>query len=76
MKVTLDIAPDILETAEKISAKTGYSIGEVISELVRMELRSPDSAYAEIANGIEILPSSRHAITPEFVRQFMKAENA
>lgn len=70
----MDIDNDILEAAKEISSKTKRTAGQVISDLARKALTSPESGSSEpkILNGFELLPRRGEVITPEFVRKLVE----
>ena len=74
MRTTLDIDPDILETAKEMAGKTKKSAGQVLSDLARIALTSSSlSAHPDhaLVNGFEVIPAGQRRVTPEFIRKLM-----
>ncbi len=69
MRTTLDLDPDILQTAKELAAARGSTAGKVLSELARKGLETPKTA--RVRNGVPML-SPRPPGTP---RPTMKLVN-
>lgn len=55
VRTTLDLDPDVLESAKEIARARGLTAGQVVSQLVRRAL-VPQSGGA-LRNGVPVLPS-------------------
>lgn len=59
MRTTLDIADDVLQAAKELARRERKTAGEVISELARAALNSPQTAASKVSE-----PASRYGIKP------------
>jgi hypothetical protein len=75
MRTTLDISQDVLLAAKEMAARMNMSMGEVISELARKSLRGGNPAQNGMRNGFPVLAPSGQAITSEFIKALMDAED-
>lgn len=75
MRTTLDISQDVLLAAKEMAARTNTSMGEVISNLARKSLRSSTPVQNGMRNGFPVLAPSGQAITNEFIKALMDAED-
>ena len=55
MRTTLDIADDVLSAAKELAQLRGMTAGQVLSELARKGLETPDPETV-IRNGVPLLP--------------------
>lgn len=71
MKMTLDIADDVMHAAEELALREHKSAGEVISELARKGLArnesAPGVAEPEEFYGFRPLPSRGGVVTNELI---------
>ena len=80
MRTTLDIDPDVLETAKEIARKEKKSAGTVISEFARLGFYAPKPSLADEAvaqgskNGIPILPPTGSPVTDASIRKIRDSE--
>lgn len=69
MGKTVQIDDDVVHAAEKLAAEQGTTLGQVISELARRQLRfevaDEEPCYR---NGFRLLPRTGQIITSEMVR--------
>lgn len=72
MRTTLTLDPDVLAAARALAEARGQTIGQVISDLARRGLASPDAADRE-RNGVPLFPVRAGAgvVTPELVRELL-----
>jgi hypothetical protein len=75
MRTTLDISKDVLLAAKEMAARTNVSMGEIISDLARQSLRSGTPTQNGMRNGFPVLAPSGQAITSEFIKHLMDAED-
>ncbi len=69
MRITLDIAPDVLVAAKDLAARNHLTMGEVISELARKALTANDGiAQSGSRNGFLLLPATGQSITSELIK--------
>lgn len=54
MRTTLDIDDDVLQAAKELGALHGKTAGQVVSELARKGLSTPDTRRTR--NGVPLLP--------------------
>lgn len=80
MRTTLDIDPDVLETAKEIAKKEKKSTGTVISEFARRGFYAPSSSLPDEAvsqdlkNGVPILPPTGSLVTEASIRKIRDSE--
>jgi hypothetical protein len=75
MRTTLDISQDVLLAAKEMAARRNITMGEVISDLARKSLRSGDKLTpAGTRNGFPLLAPTGQAITSEFIKALVDAE--
>ncbi len=55
MRTTLDLEPDLLESARELAAYRGVTMGQIVSELLRKALAAP-AGHAAVRNGVPLLP--------------------
>jgi hypothetical protein len=54
MRTTLDLDEDVLQAAKELAAAQGRTAGQVVSELLRKALTSPQSR--RVRNGVPLIP--------------------
>ena len=54
MRTTLDLDDDVLQAAKEIAAARGRTAGQVVSDLLRKALASPQAG--RVRNGVPLLP--------------------
>jgi hypothetical protein len=73
MRTTLDIADDVLQAAREKAQRAGKTIGEVISELARRALVTPESASVveepRPVNGFRPFPARGGIVTNELINR-------
>lgn len=80
MRTTLDIDPDVLETAKEIARKEKKSTGTVISEFARRGFYAPKTALDDEApsqaskNGVPILAPTGSLVTEASIRKIRDSE--
>ena len=77
MRVTVDIDEGLLRTAKDIARDKHQSLGRVISDLLQKGLMPRPVIYAEMRNGIPLLPRVAGAkpITDEDVKALLELED-
>ncbi len=73
MRTTLDIYPDVLETAKEIARKEKKTAGKVISELARNGFYGQPAAYTK-KHGVPVLPPTGHLVIEESVQRIRDEE--
>jgi hypothetical protein len=63
MRTTLDIDIDVLQAAKELAGARGQTTGQVVSELARKGLVSPEPA-SRVRNGVPLLPRRRPGSPP------------
>jgi len=75
MNTTVDLDPDVLDTAQDIANREHKALGTVLSELVRRGLRAmPESAATGYRHGFRVLPKRNEVITSAHVRHLQEEE--
>lgn len=75
MNTTVDLDPDVLDTAQVIARREHKALGVVLSELVRRGLRTmPESTATGYRHGFRILPKRHEVITSAHVRHLLEEE--
>jgi hypothetical protein len=73
MRTTLDLSEDVLSAAKEIGRRDGKSVGQVLSELARIGLRSSAdpvaSGVVEEFLGFRPLPTRGVVVTSELVHR-------
>jgi hypothetical protein len=63
MRTTLDIDIDVLQAAKELADMQGRTTGQMLSELARKGLASPEPS-ARVRNGVPLLPRRRPGSPP------------
>ncbi len=80
MRTTLDIDPDVLETAKEIARKTRTTAGKVISDLARRGFYGAESTVTEPPggyqdrNGVPVLPPTGSLVSESTIRKIRDSE--
>lgn len=80
MRTTLDIDPDVLETAKEIARKEKKTAGAVISYLARRGFYGMEQSAAEpprpyqARNGVPLLPPTGSIVSESTIRKIRDAE--
>ena len=76
MRITLEIDPDIIAVAKKISAAERVTVGAAISRLARkgLELADLHPGGVRVRNGVPVIAATGHVITVEQVRKLLDEE--
>jgi len=75
MRITLDIADDVLQVARDLAATEGRTTGAVLSDLARRGLRAGSAARSGgVRNGVEVLPSRGETVSLGHVHRLMGDE--
>ena len=74
VRVTLDIADDVLQAAKEIANAQKATVGQVISDLARKGLNTRGSNAKRVRNSVPVIPSRGEVISLEHVRKLMDAE--
>lgn len=80
MRTTLDIDPDVLETAKEIARKEKTTAGKVISDLARRGFYREASVVAESPeayeerNGVPVLPPTGSLVSESTIRKIRDSE--
>lgn len=78
MRITLDIADDVLYTAKELARRERKTVGQVVSELMRQALTTPAAIDVEgqpfHALGFAALPPRGGIVTNELVNQLRERE--
>lgn len=72
MRTTLTIDDDVLTVARGLAERDDKTVGEVISDLARKALRTPDDRYEfETRNGVPLLPVRKGSlpVTTELINR-------
>ena len=69
MRITVDLEDDVLLAAKEIAKQRGYTLGRVLSELVRQALTRRTSVSTK--HGLPLFPVQPDAgvVTPELVNR-------
>jgi hypothetical protein len=68
MRITLEIADEVVAAAEKLAAGQNTTVGQVISDAAWDELAR---AHQIVRNGVPMLPKRRGIVTPELVERLL-----
>lgn len=63
MRTTLDIDVDVLQAAKELAEMQGRTTGQMLSELARKGLASPEPSV-RVRNGVPLLPKRRPGSPP------------
>ncbi len=80
MRTTLDIDPDVLETAKEIAKKEKKTAGKVISEMARSGFYGRETAVGEQPaaytkkHGVPVLPPTGCLVSEESIRRIRDDE--
>lgn len=80
MRTTLDIDPDVLETAKEIARKENKTAGAVISDLARRGFYGRELTVSESPegygqrNGVPILPPTGSLVSESTIRKIRDTE--
>lgn len=80
MRTTIDIDPDVLETAKDIARKERRSTGAVISDFARRGFYGADTSASEKQdsylerNGVPVLPPTGTLVSDASIRRIRDAE--
>jgi hypothetical protein len=77
VRVTVDIDEGLLQTAKDIARDKHQSLGRAISDLMQKGLMPRPVMYAEIRNGIQLLPRLPGAkpVTDEHVKELLELDD-
>ena len=79
MLTTIDIDPDVFHAAETLAARSRRSMGDIISDMLRVALKQHATTMPvpAVLNGFEVIPAAGRVVTPEQVQRLIeKAECA
>lgn len=80
MRTTINIDPDVLQTAKEIARKEQRTAGQVISEFARRGFYSVESSVSEptghyaTKNGVPTLPATGSLVSEETIRKIRDTE--
>jgi len=77
MRTTLDIDDDVLQAAKELAQRDGRTAGQVVSDLARRGLRTPNAAKPgriRLRSGVPVLPSRGEIVTVEHVDRLRDEE--
>jgi len=80
MRTTLDIDPDVLETAREIARKEKKTAGAVISSLARRGFYGSESSVfastepSRLLNGVPVLPPTGSLVSESSIRKIRDTE--
>jgi len=75
MITTVDLEPEVLDSAQTIASREHKALGIVLSDLVRRGLRTlPESTASGYRHGFRVLPKRQEIITSAHVRQLLEEE--
>ncbi len=74
MRTTINVDPAILAAARSVAARTGRSLGDVISEWARRGLQTPRARAASRSFPTFRVPPDAAPITSETVRELVDDE--
>ena len=80
MRTTLDIDPDVLQTAKEIARKEKRTAGAVISEFARRGFYGGDLSLSEESagynekNGVPLLPPTGTLVSEATIRKIRESE--
>jgi len=72
MRTTLNLDDDVIETAKSLASQKRQTLGEAVSELIRLAVQPTPKAAAK-RNGVPLFPVARGArlVTPEIVAKLL-----
>ncbi len=75
MNTTIDLDPDVLDSAKAIAKREHQALGAVLSELARRGLSvEPKNKAPGYRHGFRVLPKRNELITSEHVRHLLEEE--